>query len=139
MSIYTNTKDYRHTLKVNTFGNLTIIAGTSGAGKNTLLQGFMSKQPFDSNYLVCTESYDIERGLLSTAADGIAMFHTFDVEYLLLKFSNSASSKNLFIEQYTGNPNKLEDTLATLSKYCLDNDNVRIYICINLPKEKSLC
>ena len=124
------------TLTIARYPSLTVISGTCGGGKNTLLAGITLHTPKEDNHIILTETMGEHASVLLKGAATYSEIFTFDI-VKVVDVIKSSPAKNIFIEQYHNlgdwdQPVKDMRTLAELSKE-LDKN---ITICVYRRKEK---
>ena len=121
------------------YKGLTVISGTSGSGKNTMLAGIALRTPTEDNLLILTESYIGDFGY-NIADDFVEVPRlSFDD---FLKLIEEAEQPNIFIEQWLhfswgttdqeqcSNMKKLSDLAFNLNK--------NIVVCIHRKRSNGL-
>lgn len=119
-------------------GGLTIISGSSGSGKNTLMAGIALHCDPQDCLVVFTESRP-EDNVLGKVANSFLHYtygKTFNIDNLLSELDNS-SCTSIFIEQYPPksvyNAEQSIKGLDKLRHWCKEN-NKNIYICVHARK-----
>tara|TARA_B100001105_G_scaffold119371_1_gene95624 strand:- start:1143 stop:1568 length:426 start_codon:yes stop_codon:yes gene_type:complete len=123
-------------LTIDKYEGLTVLCGTSGGGKNTLLAGIALHTPKEDNHVICTESYTIDCGVLGKVAEMYSGMFDFQLDKVV-KIICESSAKNIFIEQYHnhGDFSQPVEDMKKLARIAKDLDK-NITICVHRRKEK---
>lgn len=124
------------TLTIDKYKGFTILCGTSGGGKNTLLAGIALHTPKEDNHVICTESYKFDCGVLGKVANTYSEVFGFQLDKII-EIIHESPVKNIFIEQYQnlGDFSQPAKDMQNLARIAKDLDK-NITICVNRRKEK---
>lgn len=124
------------TLTIDRYNRLTIVSGTCGGGKNTLLAGVMSNYDSYDNHIIYTETRWCDNKQLSIHANYCSELQGFDIE-TVVGLIKETPAENIFIEQYHNNFGEWDKPLKDMKTLCNTADllDKNITICVHKRRE----